>query len=46
LEGLVISQAAVQSYADAARSVAIVTLLMAPMVVLLSKPRLDIVGGE
>ena len=46
LEGLVVSQAAVQSYADAARAVAVVTLLMAPLVVLLRKPRLDVVGGE
>ncbi|MGB8521108.1 MAG: DHA2 family efflux MFS transporter permease subunit [Candidatus Tumulicola sp.] len=46
LEGLVVSQAAVQSYADTARAVGIVTLLMAPLVVLLRKPRLDVVGGE
>jgi DHA2 family multidrug resistance protein len=46
LEGIVVAQAAVQSYADAARAVAIVTLCMAPLVVLLRKPRLDVVGGE
>jgi DHA2 family multidrug resistance protein len=46
LEGIVVSQAAVQSYADAARAVAVVTFLMAPLVVLLRKPRLDIVGGK
>ncbi len=46
LEGLVISQAAIQSYADTARAVGIVTLIMAPLVVLLRKPRLDVVGGE
>jgi len=33
-------------YGFAARAVAIVTLAMAPLVVLLKKPRLDIVGGE
>ncbi len=46
LEGIVVSQAAVQSYADAARVVAIVTFVMAPLVLLLKKPRLDVVGGE
>jgi DHA2 family multidrug resistance protein len=46
LEGIVVSQAAVQSYADAARAVALVTFMMAPLVVLLRKPRLDIVGGK
>ena len=46
LEGLVVAQAAVQSYADAARAVAFVTLAMAPLVILLKKPRLDVVGGE
>lgn len=46
LEGIVVNQAAVQSYADTARFVAIVTFALAPMVALLRKPRLDVVGGE
>jgi MFS transporter, DHA2 family, multidrug resistance protein len=40
LGNLVTSQAAVQSYADTSRWVAIITLSLAPLVLLLNKPRL------
>ena len=40
LEGIVESQAAVQSYADTSRWVAIITIALAPLVILLNKPRL------
>ncbi|MGA8533696.1 MAG: DHA2 family efflux MFS transporter permease subunit [Candidatus Tumulicola sp.] len=46
LEGIVVNQAAVQSYADTARWVAIVTIAMAPLVLLLRKPRLGMLTGE
>ncbi len=46
LQGIVVNQAAVQSYADTARWVAIVTMMMAPLVLLLNKPRLGMFGGE
>jgi DHA2 family multidrug resistance protein len=40
LEGIVSGQAAVQSYADTSRWVAIVSIALAPLVLLLNKPRL------
>ena len=43
LEGIVASQALVQSYADTSRVTAIITILLAPLVLLLNKPRL---GGS
>jgi DHA2 family multidrug resistance protein len=42
LDGIVESQALVQSYADTSRAVAIITILLAPLVLLLNKPQ---VGG-
>jgi DHA2 family multidrug resistance protein len=41
LEGQVTNQAAVLSYADTSRWTAIITFALAPLVLLLSKPRLD-----
>lgn len=46
LERIVEGQAAVQSYADTSRWVAIVTILLAPLVLLLNKPRLRAAAGE
>ncbi|MEO6836316.1 MAG: DHA2 family efflux MFS transporter permease subunit [Candidatus Tumulicola sp.] len=46
LESIVAGQAAVQSYADTSRWVAIVTIALAPLVLLLNKPRLGIAAGE
>ncbi len=40
LEGIVAGQALVQSYADTSRAVAVITILLAPLVLLLNKPRL------
>lgn len=40
LENIVESQATVQSYADTSRWVAIITIALAPLVILLNKPRL------
>ncbi|HEY5341119.1 MAG TPA: hypothetical protein VIK27_08855, partial [Candidatus Aquilonibacter sp.] len=40
LEGMVEAQAAVLSYADTSRWTAIITILLAPLVLLLNKPRL------
>jgi DHA2 family multidrug resistance protein len=44
LERIVEGQAAVQSYADTSRWVAIVTIALAPLVLLLNKPRLRAAG--
>lgn len=41
LEGIVEGQAAVQSYADTSRWVAVITFALAPLVLLLNKPRLS-----
>jgi DHA2 family multidrug resistance protein len=41
LQGLVEGQAAVLSYADTSRWTAIITIALAPLVLLLNKPRLD-----
>ncbi|MEO9170316.1 MAG: DHA2 family efflux MFS transporter permease subunit [Candidatus Baltobacteraceae bacterium] len=41
LEGVVEGQAAVQSYADTSRWVAVITIALAPLVILLNKPRLS-----
>lgn len=41
LEGIVESQAAVLSYADTSRWTAIISIVLAPLVLLLNKPRLD-----
>jgi DHA2 family multidrug resistance protein len=46
LGGIVASQAAVQSYADTSRWVAILTISLAPLVLLLNKPRLGGPVGE
>jgi MFS transporter, DHA2 family, multidrug resistance protein len=46
LDGIVTNQAAVQSYADTSRWVAIITIALAPLVVLLNKPRLGGPVGE
>ncbi|HEY1681161.1 MAG TPA: DHA2 family efflux MFS transporter permease subunit [Candidatus Tumulicola sp.] len=46
LGGIVSSQAAVQSYADTSRWVAILTISLAPLVLLLNKPRLGGPVGE
>ncbi len=43
LEGIIAGQAQVQSYADTSRVTAIITILLAPLVLLLNKPRL---GGS
>ena len=40
LEGMVESQASVQSYADTSRWVAVISIALAPLVILLNKPRL------
>jgi hypothetical protein len=40
LEGIVESQAAVLSYADTSRWTAIISIALAPLVLLLNKPRL------
>lgn len=40
LEGIVAGQALVQSYADTSRAVAVITIMLAPLVLLLRKPRL------
>ena len=42
LEALVASQAIVQSYADTSRWVAILSIALAPLVLLLNKPRLGV----
>jgi MFS transporter, DHA2 family, multidrug resistance protein len=41
LEEIVAGQALVQSYADTSRAVAVITILLAPLVLLLNKPRLQ-----
>jgi MFS transporter, DHA2 family, multidrug resistance protein len=46
LENIVAGQAAVQSYADTSRWVAIITIALAPLVLLLNKPRLGVAAGE
>lgn len=46
LGNIVAGQAAVQSYADTSRVVAIITILLAPLVLLLNKPRLHAVAIE
>jgi len=46
LENIVASQALVQSYADTSRFTAVVTLLLAPLVLLLNRPRLHGVAVE
>ena len=46
LERIVEGQAAVQSYADTSRWVAIITIALAPLVLLLNKPRLRAAAGE
>jgi MFS transporter, DHA2 family, multidrug resistance protein len=46
LGGIVTGQAAVQSYADTSRWVAILTISLAPLVLLLNKPRLGGPVGE
>ncbi|HTA38074.1 MAG TPA: DHA2 family efflux MFS transporter permease subunit [Candidatus Acidoferrales bacterium] len=46
LEGIVAGQALVQSYADTSRAVAVITILLAPLVLLLHKPRLGAVAVE
>jgi MFS transporter, DHA2 family, multidrug resistance protein len=46
LERIVEGQAAVQSYADTSRWVAIITIVLAPLVLLLNKPRLRAAAGE
>jgi MFS transporter, DHA2 family, multidrug resistance protein len=46
LEGIVAGQALVQSYADTSRAVAVITILLAPLVLLLNKPRLGAVAVE
>jgi DHA2 family multidrug resistance protein len=43
---IVASQALVQSYADTSRAVAVITILLAPLVLLLNKPRLGAVAVE
>jgi DHA2 family multidrug resistance protein len=46
LQRIVEGQAAVQSYADTSRWVALVTIALAPLVLLLNKPRLRAAAGE
>lgn len=46
LEGMVEAQAAVLSYADTSRWTAIITILLAPLVLLLNKPRLGAAVAE
>ncbi|HEY1975054.1 MAG TPA: DHA2 family efflux MFS transporter permease subunit [Candidatus Baltobacteraceae bacterium] len=46
LGNLVAGQAAVQSYADTSRWVAIITIALTPLVLLLNKPRLGLVAAE
>jgi DHA2 family multidrug resistance protein len=46
LNRIVSAQAAVQSYADTSRWVAILTIVLAPLVLLLNKPRLGVMAGE
>jgi DHA2 family multidrug resistance protein len=46
LGNLVTSQAAVQSYADTSRWVAIITIALTPLVLLLNKPRLGAMAAE
>ncbi|MBV8149032.1 MAG: DHA2 family efflux MFS transporter permease subunit [Candidatus Eremiobacteraeota bacterium] len=46
LGNIVANQAAVQSYADTSRWVAIITIAMTPLVLLLNKPRLRSVGAD
>ncbi|HEY5425929.1 MAG TPA: DHA2 family efflux MFS transporter permease subunit [Candidatus Tumulicola sp.] len=46
LESIVAGQAAVQSYADTSRWVAVITIALAPLVLLLNKPRLGRAAGE
>jgi DHA2 family multidrug resistance protein len=46
LENIVAGQALVQSYADTSRAVAVITILLAPLVLLLNKPRLGAVPIE
>jgi DHA2 family multidrug resistance protein len=46
LENVVAGQAAVQSYADTSRWVAIITIALTPLVLLLNKPRLGAVAAE
>jgi hypothetical protein len=43
---LVAGQAAVQSYADTSRWVALITIALTPLVLLLNKPRLGLVPAE
>jgi MFS transporter, DHA2 family, multidrug resistance protein len=43
---IVEGQAAVQSYADTSRWVAIITISLAPLVLLLNRPRLGVAAGE
>jgi len=46
LEGIVSAQALVQSYADTSRAVAVITIILAPLVLLLNKPRVHAVAAE
>jgi MFS transporter, DHA2 family, multidrug resistance protein len=46
LSEIVAGQALVQSYADTSRAVAVITILLAPLVLLLNKPRLGAVAVE
>jgi hypothetical protein len=46
LEKVVAGQAAVQSYADTSRVVALVKLFLAPLVLLLDKPRFGVAVPE
>jgi DHA2 family multidrug resistance protein len=46
LEEIVAGQALVQSYADTSRAVAVITILLAPLVLLLNKPRFGAVAVE
>jgi MFS transporter, DHA2 family, multidrug resistance protein len=46
LSNIVANQAAVQSYADTSRWVAIITIAMTPLVLLLNKPRLRSVAAD
>lgn len=46
LGNIVANQAAVQSYADTSRWVAVITIALAPLVLLLNKPRLHAVAVE
>jgi DHA2 family multidrug resistance protein len=46
LGSIVAGQAAVQAYADTSRWVAVITIALAPLVLLLNKPRLGVMAGE